>query len=131
MPSASKGTLLGGQRRGAWHRTPQLSGLYRGDRGSCRLDLKRLPLVRAEGGAGSYLLCASSTAEPKADSCVSCGSVCRNLTAAQSSAPAPAPARPGRSTPRLGEGRWARGLGWAGRPLKLLAPGSGRASAPS
>lgn len=43
----------------------------------------------------------------------------------------PGPARPGRSTPRQGEGRWARGSGWAGRPLKLGAPGSGRASARS
>lgn len=43
----------------------------------------------------------------------------------------PGPARPGQSTPLQGEGRWARGLGGAGRPLKLGAPGSGRASSPS
>lgn len=43
----------------------------------------------------------------------------------------PGPARPGHSTPLQGEGRWARGLGGAGRPLELGAPGSGRASSPS
>lgn len=129
-PRFLRGLFLRGQRRGAWNRIPELWAAREGNLGpasSTRTACRRC----AEGGAGSYLLCASSTAEPEAGRCVLCGSRWRSPTAAQSTAPAPAPARPGRSTPRQGEGRWARGSGWAGRPLKLGAPGSGRASAPS
>lgn len=121
MSSVSKGTLPRGQRWGAWDRTPELWVAREGTLGPAS-STRRACRRCAQGGAGSYLLCASSTAEPEAGRCVLCGSVCRSPTAAQSTAPAPAPARPAPGAALRGK---ARGAGRGARVGRGVRSSSG------
>lgn len=120
MSSVSKGPFLGdnGGVRGTEHPN---SGLLEREPWVPQAPLAE-PVASAPKGAGSYLLCASSTAEPEAGRCVLCGSVCRSPTAAQSTAPAPAPARPAPGAALRGK---ARGAGRGARVGRGVRSSSG------